>query len=89
MLARAIGAIASTADENARNTAEVSTSTSRMEDDVARVRAEATTLDATATRLRDLVSRFRLARESAAVAAAAEPAMPCSSFEPAFSPVRG
>jgi hypothetical protein len=33
-----------------------------MEDDVSRVRAEALTLDATAARLRVLVSRFRLAR---------------------------
>ena len=61
-LARAIGAIAATADENARNTAEVSSSAARMEDDVTRVRSEAFTLDATARRLRELVSRFRLAR---------------------------
>ena len=64
-LARAIGAIAATADENARNTSEVSTSAAGMEDDVARVRAEARTLDATATRMRELVSRFRLAKSPA------------------------
>jgi methyl-accepting chemotaxis protein len=62
-LARAMGAIAATADENARNTTEVSTSTARMEDDVARVREEALTLDATAERMRELVTRFRLGRE--------------------------
>jgi methyl-accepting chemotaxis protein len=62
-LARAMGAIAATADENARNTTEVSTSTARMEDDVARVREEALTLDATAERMRELVTRFRLERE--------------------------
>jgi methyl-accepting chemotaxis protein len=62
-LARAMGAIAATADENARNTTEVSTSTARMEDDVARVREEALTLDATADRMRELVTRFRLERE--------------------------
>jgi methyl-accepting chemotaxis protein len=61
-LARAIGAIAATADENARNTSEVSSSAARMEDDVTRVRAEAFTLDATARRMQELVSRFRLAR---------------------------
>ncbi|HTD36900.1 MAG TPA: methyl-accepting chemotaxis protein, partial [Candidatus Limnocylindrales bacterium] len=64
-LARAIGAIATTADENARNTGAVSASAARMEDDVARVRAEATALDATAARLRDLVSRFRLVHQTA------------------------
>ncbi len=62
-LARAMSAIAATADENARNTTEVSTSTARMEDDVARVREEALTLDATAERMRELVTRFRLDRE--------------------------
>ncbi|GAC1659929.1 MAG: hypothetical protein NVS4B13_06440 [Candidatus Elarobacter sp.] len=67
-LARTIGAIAATADENARNTAEVSESASRMEADVTRVRDEAVTLDATATRLRELVSRFRLQRDAAIVA---------------------
>ena len=62
VLAQAIGAIAATADENARNTTEVSSSAARMEDDVTRVRAEALTLDATARRMQELVSRFRLAR---------------------------
>ncbi len=62
VLAQAIGAIAATADENARNTTEVSSSAARMEDDVTRVRAEAFTLDATARRMQELVSRFRLAR---------------------------
>ena len=61
-LAGAIGAIASTAQQNARNTADVSSSAMRMEDDVARVRAGALTLAATAARMRELVSRFRLAR---------------------------
>jgi len=62
-LAGAIGAIASTAQQNARNTADVSSSAMRMEDDVARVRAGALTLAATAARMRELVSRFRLERE--------------------------
>jgi hypothetical protein len=35
----------------------------RMQDDVARVRAGALTLAATAARMRELVSRFRLERE--------------------------
>ncbi|HEV3088292.1 MAG TPA: methyl-accepting chemotaxis protein [Candidatus Elarobacter sp.] len=69
-LARAIGAIAATADENARNTSAVSSSAARMEDDVTRVRAEAQTLDATAARMRELVSRFRLARGTSPAAAA-------------------
>jgi hypothetical protein len=56
--------VAATADENARNTTEVSTSTARMEGDVARVREEALTLDATAERVRELVTRFRLEREA-------------------------
>jgi methyl-accepting chemotaxis protein len=72
-LARAIGAIAATADENARNTSEVSTSAVRMELDVAQVRVEASTLDATATRMRDQVRRFRL-EGGAAPAAPAETA---------------
>jgi methyl-accepting chemotaxis protein len=76
-LARAIGAIAATADENARNTGHVSSSAARMEDDVTRVRAEAITLDATATRLRQLVARFRLERE--AVPALVQPAEPVAS----------
>ncbi len=63
-LAHAIGAIAATADENARNTSAVSSSTAQMEDDVTRVRSEARTLDATATRLRTLVAGFRLERSS-------------------------
>jgi methyl-accepting chemotaxis protein len=62
-LAGAIGAIASTAQQNARNTADVSSSAMRMQDDVARVRAGALTLAATAARMRELVSRFRLERE--------------------------
>ncbi len=61
-LAGAIGAIASTAQQNARNTGDVSSSAVRMEDDIARVRAEALKLAATAARMRELVSRFRLAR---------------------------
>ena len=73
-LARAIGAIAATADENARNTAAVSTSAARMEDDVARVRAEALTLEATAARMRELVSRFRLDRSAASAAPGASEA---------------
>jgi methyl-accepting chemotaxis protein len=60
-LAGAIGAIASTAQQNARNTADVSSSAVRMADDITRVRAEALTLAATAARMRELVSRFRLA----------------------------
>jgi len=60
-LAGAIGAIASTAQQNARNTADVSNSAVRMADDITRVRAEALTLAATAARMRELVSRFRLA----------------------------
>ena len=76
VLAQAIGAIAATADENARNTSEVSSSAARMEDDVTRVRAEAFTLDATARRMQELVSRFRLARaeKSRAVEIPAPPA---------------
>ena len=35
-----------------------------MEGDVARVREEALTLDATAERMRELVTRFRLEREA-------------------------
>ncbi len=69
-LARAIGAIAATADENARNTSEVSTSAVRMELDAAQVRLEASTLDATATRMRELVSRFRLGRGATPASAA-------------------
>ncbi len=61
-LARAIGAIAATADENARNTGAVSASAAKMEQDASAVRVEAFTLDATATRMRELVSRFRLER---------------------------
>jgi methyl-accepting chemotaxis protein len=75
-LARAIGAIAATADENARNTSEVSTSAVRMELDVAQVRVEASTLDATATRMRDQVRRFRLE-------AGATPAAPAAANEAA------
>ncbi|HEX3467959.1 MAG TPA: methyl-accepting chemotaxis protein [Candidatus Elarobacter sp.] len=59
-LAEAIGAIATTAQQNARTTADVSSSAARMEDDAARVREEALTLAATAERMRELVSRFRL-----------------------------
>ena len=75
-LARAIGAIAATADENARNTSEVSTSAVRMELDVAQVRAEASTLDATAARMRDLVRRFRLRQEPAPPSVDRTPAAP-------------
>jgi methyl-accepting chemotaxis protein len=67
-LAGAIGAIASTAQQNARNTADVSSSAVRMEDDIARVRAEAQTLAATAARMQGLVSRFRLGRPELAEA---------------------
>ena len=81
-LARAIGAIATTADENARNTAEVSSSTARMEDDVTRVRQEAITLDATASRMRELVSRFRLERDAAL--APADPPELGAAPQPAF-----
>ena len=73
-LARAIGAIAATADENARSTNAVSASALEMEDHVTRVRSEAETLEATAARLRELVSRFRLERgASLAPPPAAEP----------------
>ncbi len=72
-LARAIAAIAATADENARGTNAVSASALEMEDHVARVRSEAETLDATARRLRELVSRFRLEPDAALAALAAEP----------------
>lgn len=76
VLAQAIGAIAATADENARNTTEVSSSAARMEDDVTRVRAEAFTLDATARRMQGLVSRFRLARAPRPEPAVEAPAVP-------------
>jgi methyl-accepting chemotaxis protein len=84
-LAHAIGAIAATADENARNTSAVSSSTAQMEDDVTRVRSEARTLDATATRLRTLVARFRLERGAVpANVAAAAPELPTQT--PEFAP---
>ena len=63
-LAEAIGAIATTAQQNARTTADVSGSAARMEEDAARVREEALTLAATAERMRELVSRFRLDRNA-------------------------
>ncbi len=73
-LARAIGAIAATADENARGTNAVSSSAREMEDQVARVRGEAETLELNAAKLRELVSRFRLERDAPlAVRPAAEP----------------
>jgi methyl-accepting chemotaxis protein len=81
-LARAIGAIATTADENARGTNAVSSSAREMEDQVARVRGEAETLELTAAKLRELVSRFRLERDAplavppAAAPVPAEPAIP-------------
>ena len=81
-LAHAIGAIAATADENARGTNAVSASALEMEANVARVQSEAETLAATAARLRELVSRFRLERNAplAALPGAepvrAEPAIP-------------
>jgi methyl-accepting chemotaxis protein len=82
-LARAIGAIAATAEENARNSSAVSASTASMEDDVARVRAEALTLDATATRLRELVRRFRLDADVAlAPLTPAEPALSLAAISP-------
>ena len=74
-LAEAIGAIATTADENARGTAAVSSSAVEMEEHVARVRAEAVTLEATAGRLRELVSRFRLERQMMPVPVEAERAL--------------
>ncbi len=76
-LARAISAIAATADENARGTAAVSSSAVEMEEHVARVRLEAETLEDTAARLRELVSRFRLDRETAhaSLAAKEQPAL--------------
>ena len=72
-LAEAIGAIATTAQQNARTTADVSTSALRMESDAAHVRDEALTLAATAERMRELVSRFRLDREQLADALDFEP----------------
>jgi methyl-accepting chemotaxis protein len=81
-LARAMSAIAATADENARGTNAVSASALDMEDQVARVRGEAETLERTSARLRELVSRFRLERGSplavrpGAEPAPAEPAIP-------------
>jgi hypothetical protein len=56
-----------------------------MEDDVTRVRSEARTLDATATRLRTLVARFRLERGAVpANVAAAAPELPTQT--PEFAP---